>query len=412
MTDRPATVALPRADRTDWWMVVLALGLGALAAYQQFKLPPVLPLLLDAYGYERVFAGGFMSIYAAVGLALSAVIGATIERQGFRRALVASGACFLAGSGLTMIAPALAPVVLVARGIEGVGFAILAVLAPVLATGAATPRHLPMAIAIFAAWIPTGQLVATMLAVPIAGAGEWRPLWWIGIGLTIVLGLIAWRRTGRVSAHITVGGRLRLARLQWLGLILNAAVFTLWSTELFAFMTWLPTYLVEQRGLSFADMQWPYAVPVAGILVFSIFGGYLLRAGISFITLMVTGLGLQAAVWFAMPWLGDPAVGLLAVALFGVGAGITPTGLFAGPSAMLGQASARGLAYGIIMTGRNTGVLLGPVLLPLVHDWLTSWEGTGRVFGGVAALGALSAGGLGLIAARIGAATSPQAAKR
>ena len=100
MTDRPAAVP-PEASRTDWWMVMLALGLGALAAYQQFKLPPVLPLLLERYGYERIFAGGFMSIYAAVGLALSAVIGVTIERQGFRRALIASCACFLVGSGLT-----------------------------------------------------------------------------------------------------------------------------------------------------------------------------------------------------------------------------------------------------------------------------------------------------------------------
>jgi MFS family permease len=403
MTDR--TAALPAdADRTDWWMVMLALGLGALAAYQQFKLPPVLPLLLERYGYERVFAGGFMSIYAAVGLALSAVIGIAIERQGFRRALIASCTCFLVGSALTMAAPALAPVVLVARGIEGVGFAILAVLAPVLVTSAAAPRQLPIAIAIFAAWIPAGQLVAAMLAVPIAGAGLWQPLWWIGIGLTIVFGAIAWRRTGRISAHVTSGGRLELARLQWVGLILNAAVFTMWSTELFAFMTWLPEYLVVQRGLSVAESQWPYALPVLGILIFSISGGYLLRAGISFTTLMVVGLGLQAAVWFAIPWLDDPATGLIAIALFGIGAGITPTGLFAGPTVMLGQARARGTAYGIIMTGRNSGVLLGPVLLPFVHDWLVSWERTGLVFGSVAAMGALSAVALGLIAARIVAA--------
>ncbi len=400
MTDRP-TPAPSEALRTDWWMVLLALGVGGLAAYQQFKLPPVLPLLLERYGYDRTIAGGYMAIYAAVGLALSALIGVVIERQGVRRTLVASMVLFLLGSGLTMLAPELEAVVLAARGIEGVGFAIVAVVAPVLATSAALPRHVPMAIAIFAAWIPLGQLSATILAVPIVDAGLWQPLWWIGIGLTVAFGLITWRKTGRVASRVATRGTPSISRLQWGGLVLNAAIFTLWSTELFAFFTWFPQYLVEQRGLSLAESQVPYALPVLAILIFSIGSGYLLRAGFAFTTLIGLGLALQAAVWFAIPWLDDPAVGLLAVGLFGVGAGITPTGLFAGPTVLLGQANARSTAYGVIMSGRNVGVLLGPVLLPPVHDWLRSWEKTGLVFGGVAALGAFGALVLKLVAERI-----------
>lgn len=403
MADRPAP-APTEAPRTDWWMVLLALGVGGLAAYQQFKLPPVLPLLLERYGYDRTVAGGYMAIYAAVGLALSALIGVVIERQGVRRALVVSMLCFLLGSGLTMLAPALESVVLAARGIEGVGFAIVAVVAPVLATTAAVPRHVPMAIAIFAAWIPLGQLAAAILAVPIVDAGLWRPLWWIGIGLTLAFGAIAWGKTGRVASRVATRGKLSLSRLQWGGLVLNAAIFTLWSTELFAFFTWFPQYLVEQRGLTLAESQLPYALPVLGILVFSITSGYLLRAGFAFTTLVGFGLALQAAVWFAIPWLGDPAIGLLAVGLFGLGAGITPTGLFAGPTVMLGQAKARSTAYGVIMSGRNVGVLLGPVLLPPAHDWLESWEATGLLFGGVTALGALGALALKLVTDRIRAA--------
>jgi predicted MFS family arabinose efflux permease len=390
-------------------MVLLALGVGGLAAYQQFKLPPVLPLLLKQYGYDRTIAGGYMAIYAAVGLALSALIGVVIERQGVRRALVVSMLCFLLGSGLTMLVPELQGVVLTARGIEGVGFTIVAVVAPVLATSAALPRHVPIAIAIFAAWIPLGQLSAAILAVPIVGAGLWQPLWWIGIGLTLAFGAIAWRKTGRVGSRVATRGRLSLSRLQWGGLILNAAIFTLWSTEIFAFFTWFPQYLVEQRGLSLAESQVPYALPVLAILVFSIASGYLLRAGIAFTTLIGLGLVFQAAVWFAIPWLDKPAVGLLAVGLFGFGAGITPTGLFAGPTVMLGQANARSTAYGVIMSGRNVGVLLGPILLPPVHDWLESWDKTGLVFGGITAFGALGTVALKLVADRIRAAETAAA---
>jgi len=56
---------------TNWAAVWLGTLLGVLAAYQQFKLPPVLPLLVQQYGYGRILAGAFMSIYAVLGLLLS-----------------------------------------------------------------------------------------------------------------------------------------------------------------------------------------------------------------------------------------------------------------------------------------------------------------------------------------------------
>lgn len=410
-----APVPLPRQNhmtqpaphaRTDWWLVMLALALGGLAAFHHLKLPPVLPLLLERYGYDRTVAGSFMAIYAVVGLALSALIGIVIERTGVRRALILAMFFFLLGSGLTMAVPEIAALVLAARGIEGLGFAIVAVIAPVLATSAASPRHIAMAIAIFAAWIPFGQLSAAILALPIVDAGQWRPLWWIGIGFTLVLGVIAWRKTGRIAPRAPQSGGLSITRLQWGGLILNAAIFTLWSTGIFAFFTWLPQYLVEQRGLTLAESQIPYALPVLCILICSIASGQLLRKGVPYTTLIVLGLGLQAAVWFAIPWLDNPAIGLLAIALYGVGSGITPTGLFAGPTILLGQAKARSTAYGVIMSGRNVGVLLGPVLLPPIHDWLESWEATGVVFGGITALGMVGAVALKLVTKRIRAAES------
>ena len=62
-------------DRTNWAAVAFGLSLAWFAAFQMFKLPPVLPLLLETYGYDLVLAGGFMSIYAAVGLLVSGVLG-------------------------------------------------------------------------------------------------------------------------------------------------------------------------------------------------------------------------------------------------------------------------------------------------------------------------------------------------
>jgi hypothetical protein len=46
---------------------------------------------------------------------------------------------------------------------------------------------------------------------------------------------------------------------------------------------------------------------------------------------------------------------------YGIGAGIAPTCLFAQPAAIVGARRVAG-AFGIIMTGRNLGVFLGPIV--------------------------------------------------
>jgi MFS family permease len=59
---------------------------------------------------------------------------------------------------------------------------------------------------------------------------------------------------------------------------------------------------------------------------------------------------------------------------------------------LVGQARASGSAFGIVMTGRNVGVLIGPVLLPWLLQRSGDWESAAPAFGA----GTLFAVGLGL----------------
>ena len=72
-------------DQTDWAGIAFGVMLASLIAYQQFKLPPVLPMLLERYGYDRTLAGSFMSVYAVAGLLLSVPIGRWLARHGALR---------------------------------------------------------------------------------------------------------------------------------------------------------------------------------------------------------------------------------------------------------------------------------------------------------------------------------------
>ena len=114
----------PRADPAG---IAYGALLAILAAYHQFKLPPVLPVLTVQYGHDPRLAGGFMSVYALAGLLLSPVLGRRIERRGAARYLYAAFALFLAGGVLALVRPQSGLAMLMSRTLEGGGFAVLAI---------------------------------------------------------------------------------------------------------------------------------------------------------------------------------------------------------------------------------------------------------------------------------------------
>ena len=164
------------AERTHWTGVAFGLSLAAFVALQHYRLPPLLPTLLADYGYGRVLAGGLMSVYALAGLSLSMVAGRWLHRHGARTAIVAIGLLFIAGNLLSLVAPEHGWVMLASRAIEGFGFTIGAVMAPAIAIVHASARHRPLVIGMTAAWIPTGQLIASALTPVSLALGGWQPM--------------------------------------------------------------------------------------------------------------------------------------------------------------------------------------------------------------------------------------------
>jgi predicted MFS family arabinose efflux permease len=391
--------------KTDWVGVAFGLTLACLIAFQQFKLPPVLPAMLAEYRWDRTLAGGFMAIYALAGLVFSIPIGRILQRRGLRGLLFAGLGLLLLGNLMTLAFPAAGLVVLIARGLEGVAFAVGAIAGPALASRSASPRHLGLVIGLMAAWIPAGQLLAAGLVLVLPG---WQALWLTAAGLTLLLGLWGLALGGHAAFAVAGSGNASVrpapiviaGRQRW-QLFAVAAIFLLWSMQYFAYMTWLPQYLVEVVGLGQAGVAFAYALPVAVLLGFNILTGLLIGAGVSLRALLIGALLSQAAVWWLIPLaLGasgqGEAAGLALLILYGIGAGITPTCLFTLPSAILGREGAP-TAFGFVMTGRNIGVFLGPILLAEATKHLGGWGAAWPLFGSTTLLAMLTAVALALL---------------
>jgi MFS family permease len=296
--------------------IAFGLGLAFLAAYQQFKLPVVLPVLLADYSYDRTLAGGFMSIYGFFGLFLSIPLGRAIERHGAASLIAWALLLMVLGNGIGLFRPESGWLMLTSRGLEGIAFAVLAIGGAALANANASPRSLPLVAG--ATWIPVGQLSATVLAPIAIATSSWRMLWYVGIGATVLFFL--WTIINRISGSVVLTPPASVATdksgastditprerrgLILRGLILTALLFMLWSGQYFAYMTWLPQYLVEVHGLAITQAQWGYAIPVSLVMVVCVVTGLLLQRGLFLGTLLVSALITQAAVWWLLPFTG------------------------------------------------------------------------------------------------------------
>jgi len=403
---------------TNWTGVSYGIVLGFVAAYFQFKVPPVLPVMFDLYDHEihvtfgltsifgssfswlsnmvisqTIVAGGFMSIFAVAGMLVSVRVGRGIRRDGAKRYLFGAFALMLTGTAIGLIWPESGTVMLISRTIEGFGAAVLAVCMPAFANMSAGTKHLPIIIAAQATWIPVGQLTANIVAQPAVAEGTWQAAWWFG-ALAVVLVAI-W--TGYILARGRVAGMAHvpresaaaesdaaapakreaapapMTRPENRALWLAAVLFFLWQAQFMGYFTWLPVYLVDVRGFTADGAVLTNQIPVIVLLIFALLGGVILKTGLSVIKLLTVALSLQTLGWAMIPFADNPVIGLGSLIVWGIAAGLTPTSLWALPSTLLGGHRAGTDAFAVVLTGRYLGILMGPLIAAAVFEATGNW---------------------------------------
>lgn len=374
---------------TNWTGIFFGFIVAVLAAFHQFKLPPVLAEMIGLYGYDEVLAGAFMSIYAVAGFLLATPVGNAMQRFGTIPFLYLALALFFIGALLTQLFPATGTIVLLGRGIEGVSACILSIAGPALATQHASARDRHLSAAITATWVPLGAILGAGLAY-LSGVLEHDPLWptvWtaslIATGI-VVLFTVYLQQAGKVEFSLPSvarqaatddkihdpwddGQNRRLMRLA-------STVFLFWSWQNLAFMTWMPTYLVSALDLAREQAALIFLLPIAFIGIFNLVAAPLLRTGLTITGLMVAAIAGQAAMLFLLPKLGNGLAGLICLVVYGACAGITPTCLYNLPGDVFGpRAGTR--AFGWLITGRNIGVFCGPLSAAALVSLTGNWQG-------------------------------------
>lgn len=389
----------------NWMGVAFGLALAIFAAYQQLKLPPVLPILIGDYAFGRILAGGFISIYAVMGLLLSLRLGNIMQRRGTAALLNVAFALFTVAAAIMMVWPEYGWLFLAARGMEGVAFAILAIAGPAICTANAGTRGLAIAAALIATWIPMGALIANLLAVGLVEWIGWRSLWAIGIVATA--GMALWTATVRRNPKVRFGTALKRQETttppvgvghRGRSMALAAALFTLWGIQFFAYLTWLPDYLVDDHGFSPRNAALLCAFAMVILTIFNLLAAPILRAGVPVPLLFIAAAGVQTIFWFMLPYLDPISAAVWGLFIYAAAAGVAPTCLFALPATIYGIERAGSHSFGVLMTGRNLGVLGGPLLSGALVHFAGSWDAVPPVLG---VLGVISIVGALVLHARL-----------
>jgi MFS family permease len=348
------------------------------APLNQFKVPPVLPLLMQSFSLSVGSASLLMSVFALTGLVLALPSGFIFQRLGYRlTGLLAAGAVVI---GSTIGATSgVVGTMLVGRVVEGAGTSLTAVVAPAVIAMwfAAEERGTPLGI--WATWVPLGSTLMLVIAPMLAGQFGWRSVWWFGTVYTLVVGALYVTLIRPAAMPADTDGRAKngpsttadLARaLRNRDLWLVSLVFGAFNFVLIAFVTWAPSFLSLGGRISLAQASLLTSMAVALNLASNPLSGWVSDRIGSRKWVCIVPLVIMATLWPLAFRRAETGFLPLVIVLGFVG-GFVPTGVFTAGVEVVGDERLSGMAMAVILVGQNAGILLGP----LAFGWLV--QGTG-----------------------------------
>jgi MFS family permease len=376
-----SSAALP----TNWGVVIAAFGAGVVGAVHVGKVPAALPAIRAEFGLDLVAAGWIVSIFSATAILFGMAAGLMSDRLGHRRIAIGGLLLLACGAGLGSMATG-GGMLLATRLAEGLGYIIAVVAAPSIIAQASAPEDRRLAVGIWGAFMPTG-MGAMLIAAPFLQAWVgWRGSWAATAVLTLIWTAIMarsfyrWQPPGTATPPQHPWRNLLItvrARGPWL----LSLCFGCYSLPWIALMVWLPTFIVEQRGL---PVRYAALLTVAAVLINlpgNILGGWLSHKSVP--------RGLLVAVAGAMIVLSGPLIYLDVLpdgARFGVCliysfvSGIVPAALLgAAPWFAPGQGQIA-TTNGLIVQGSHLGLLSGPPLAAALVGLTGGWQGGALLF--------------------------------
>jgi len=377
---------------TNWPAVWVIFAGGLAAGAYMTKVPPALPALRADLGLTLVEAGLIQTMLYTIGAAAGVFFGVLAERAGVKRAALAGLGMMVVGGLLGAAAPSYA-MLLASRFLEGIGFLLFVVAAAPLLAAATLPQDRATAFSIWSSYMPTGGTLALLVAPLAMSSFGWRGLW---IGLAAYAMLCAVLLARHVPAAQFGGGigslRLLTESLVRPGSLALCLGFICYVGQWTSLMTWLPTFVVDERGASPATASLLTAAYVAINILGNQLGGVVLRAGAPRWAVMAGGAAAMGITASGLMWVAAPDGVRLACAMaFSVLGGVIPAAVFSGTTVHAKSQQHIGTTNGMLMQASHGSQFAMPILIAWVASRSGGWEASLQVMLALAVTGVAAA---------------------
>jgi predicted MFS family arabinose efflux permease len=377
---------------TNWPAVWVIFAGGLAAGAYMTKVPPALPMLRADLGLTLVESGWVQTMLYTIGAAAGVFFGVLAERSGVKRAALAGLGLMVAGGLLGALAGGY-PTLLAARILEGVGFLSFVVAAAPLLTAATLPQDRATAFSIWSSYMPTGGTLALLVAPLALSSVGWRGLWVVLAAYTALCAALLARKVPPAQFGGSIGSlRLLAESLARPGSLALCLGFICYVGQWTSLMTWLPTFVVDERGASPASAALVTAAFVAINIPGNQLGGLLLRAGTARWAVMAGGalcMGATALGFFSAA-LPDSAR-LACVLAFSTLGGVIPAAVFSGTTVHAKTPQHIGTTNGMVMQSSHAAQFAIPILIAWVASRAGNWSASLQVMLALAAAGLVAA---------------------
>ncbi len=368
MTNRSPAPAHPPVQPYAWAILVVVYLASIVAPLNQFKIPPIMPLLMPAFHLDLTQAGLLMSLIAMVGLVLALPGGVILGRLGPKVTLLISLALMAAGAALGALAASFG-LLLASRLLEGLGIGLMGVVAPAAIAMWFPPERQGMPMGIWATWVPFGSVLIYNLAPGLTNAFGWQASWWLGCAAALVMIVVctllfktppqpAGGLEQRAPAHEAGDLRQALANRDiWL----LALSFACMNFTMVSLATFYPTYLNEVRGYALGQAGFLASLGSLVVLFSAPAAGWLSdRIGSRRLVLCLPFLALGATV--ILPFVVEKTLIPASLLLQGLLVGAIPSATFAAAPEVMRRPQWAGLGLAVVLIGQNLGQLVGPLI--------------------------------------------------
>lgn len=381
---------------TNWPAVWVIFAAGLAAGAHMTKVPPALPAMRADLGLALVESGFIQTVMYAIGAAVGVFGGALADRFGQKRFALIGLGLMVAGGLLGALAASYA-VLLASRFLEGTGFILFTVAAAPLLAAATLPRDRATAFSLWSAYMPTGGTAALLLAPLALATLGWRSLW---LGLAAFTALCAVLLARRVPAPRFGGDvaslRLLAESLARPGILALCLGFICYVGQWTSLMTWLPTFVVAERGASQTAASLLTAAFVAINIPGNLLGGLLLKRGAPRWTVMAGGAAAMGLTAIGLLWSTAPDGLRFACALaFSVLGGVIPAAVFSATPVHAKSPRHIGTTNGMVMQASHLSQSVIPILVAWVAARSGGWSaslGTMLALAGAGVAAALAVG--------------------